>query len=275
MTQQPDSGGFFGLAGKRVIVTGGASGIGHATALRFAAAGSRVVILDRDEKASRKAVEESPELVAWVRADVSQHEQVQAAFAEVDRLLGGIDVLVANAGISERSRFLDIQPTEWRRVVGVNLDGVFFCLQEAARRMVQAGAGVLLMTGSTNGLIGHPYYAHYNAAKAGVILLAKTLALELAPTIRVNAVCPGYVLTPMQKREYSEEMLAATNRRIPLGRHATPEEIADLFVFLASDAARYVTGQAVIVDGGEMAGGVASRFGTVAAGSTPADESDG
>jgi NAD(P)-dependent dehydrogenase (short-subunit alcohol dehydrogenase family) len=113
--------------------------------------------------------------------------------------------------------------------------------------------GAILMTASTNGLSGHANYADYNASKAGVILLARTMARELAPRIRVNAVCPGYVLTPMQKAEYTDDMLAAVNAQIPLQRHAAPEEIAALFAFLASDDAAYITGAAIAIDGGETA----------------------
>jgi NAD(P)-dependent dehydrogenase (short-subunit alcohol dehydrogenase family) len=115
------------------------------------------------------------------------------------------------------------------------------------------------MTASTNGLVGHPFYADYNASKAGVILLARTMALELAPRVRVNAVCPGYVLTPMQEAEYTPEMLAEVDAKIPIGRHARPEELAGLFAFLASDEGAYVTGATITMDGGETAGGIASR----------------
>jgi meso-butanediol dehydrogenase/(S,S)-butanediol dehydrogenase/diacetyl reductase len=162
-------------------------------------------------------------------------------------------VLVANAGISVRRPFLEIREEDWRRVLDVNLTGVFHCAQRAARRMVDAGGGVILMTASTNGLTGHPHYADYNASKAGVILLARTMALELAPAVRVNAVCPGYVLTPMQEAEYTPEMLRAVDESIPLRRHARPDEIASLFAFLASDDGAYVTGTAISVDGGEIA----------------------
>ncbi len=159
-------------------------------------------------------------------------------------------MLVANAGISIRAPFLEIREEDWRRVLDVNLTGVFHCAQEAARRMDE---GVILMTASTNGLTGHENYAGYNASKAGVILLARTMARELAPRIRVNAVCPGYVLTPMQRAEYTDEMLAVVNAQIPLQRHAEPSEIAALFAFLASDDARYITGTAIAIDGGETA----------------------
>jgi meso-butanediol dehydrogenase/(S,S)-butanediol dehydrogenase/diacetyl reductase len=247
------------LAGRRVVVTGGASGIGLATAARFLAEGSRVAVLDRDEARFEAVRAELPGLGALIAVDVADAAAVEAAFAEVDRELGGIDVLVANAGISIRHRFLDITPEEWRRVMAVNLEGVFHCAQAAARRMVAAEGGTILMTASTNGVVGHPFYADYNASKAGVILLAKSMAIELAPTIRVNAVCPGYVMTPMQRAEYTPEMLEATDAKILLGRHARPEEIAGLFAYLASDEGSYVTGAAIPIDGGELAGGLASR----------------
>ncbi|MCK4978374.1 MAG: SDR family oxidoreductase, partial [Anaerolineales bacterium] len=163
---------------------------------------------------------------------------------------GKVDILINNAGISIRHSLMDITPEEWQQVIDVNLNGVFYVAQQAARRMLAAGSGVIINMGSTNGLMGYPYYADYNASKAGVIELTRSMALELAPTVRVIAVCPGYVLTPMQEAEYSPEMLEAVNRKIPLGRHATPEEIAALFTFLASDEAPYITGQHIVIDGG-------------------------
>jgi len=136
---------------------------------------------------------------------------------------------------------------------------VFYVAQTAARHMVEKGSGVILQTASTNGMVGYPYYADYNATKAGVIELTKSMALELAPKVRVNAVAPGYVLTPMQRAEYTDEMLAEVNRKIPMGRHAKPEEIAALFAYLASDDAAFATGQVYVMDGAETAGGLASR----------------
>jgi NAD(P)-dependent dehydrogenase (short-subunit alcohol dehydrogenase family) len=215
----------------KVVVTGGSSGIGEATVRRFRALGAEVVSIALDGE---------------IECDVADRDQVAAAFERI----GDLDVLVANAGVSVRKPFLEIEEEDWRRVLDVNLTGVFHCAQEAARRMDE---GVILMTASTNGLSGHEKYADYNASKAGVILLAKTMARELAPRIRVNAVCPGYVLTPMQRAEYTDEMLAAVNEQIPLKRHAEPEEIAALFAFLASDDARYITGAAIVIDGGETA----------------------
>ena len=125
--------------------------------------------------------------------------------------------------------------------------------------MMRHDGGVILNMASTNGIVGHPFYADYNASKAGVIELTKSMALELAPKVRVNAVAPGYVLTPMQRAEYNGEMLEAVNQKIPLRRHAEPAEIAALFAFLASDEASYITGAVYPIDGGELAGGLASR----------------
>ena len=242
------------LSGKKIVVTGGASGIGLATALRFVDEGARVAVMDIDRSGLAAALERYPAIDGAIEADVSDPGQVERAFREADASLGGIDVLVANAGISVRKSFVDIPNEQWARVLGVNLDGVFFCAREAARRMKAQGSGVILMTASTNGTEGHPFYADYNASKAGVILLAKTMALELAPAVRVNAVCPGYVLTPMQKAEYTAEMLEAVNAKIPMKRHADPSEIAALFAFLASSEAAYITGAEIRVDGGETAG---------------------
>src|SRR5580658_2552378 len=278
-----------GLKDKRVLITGGASGIGAATAARFLEEGLRVCVLDRDAAAGARIKHELPALAEGIIADVTDLMQVEAAFAEAIRLMDGVDVLINNAGISIRHRFLDITPEEWDRVIAVNLTGMFYVAQTAARHMwerysgeassaqatstaasstkassinassVKPSSGVILQTASTNGVMGYPYYADYNATKAGVIELTRSMALELAPRVRVCAVAPGYVLTPMQRAEYSDAMLDEVNRKIPLGRHATPEEIAGLFAYLASDDAAFATGQVFTMDGGETAGGLASR----------------
>jgi NAD(P)-dependent dehydrogenase (short-subunit alcohol dehydrogenase family) len=248
-----------GLKDKRVLITGGASGIGAATAARFLEEGARVCVLDRDAKGCEHIRRELAGLGEAIIADVTDLMQVEAAFAEAIRLMDGIDVLINNAGISIRHKFLDITPEEWEKVLSVNLTGVFYVAQTAARHMWERGSGVILQTASTNGLVGQPFYADYNATKAGVIALTKTMAVELAPKVRVCAVAPGYVLTPMQRAEYSDAMLEEVNHKIPLRRHADPAEIAALFAYLASDDAAYVTGQVITIDGGETAGGLASR----------------
>ncbi len=242
------------LKDKRVVITGAASGIGLATAQRFLEETSRVMIFDWDQDALDKALADFPDLNDGVLVDVSDPGAVERAFSQVDDGLGGIDVLISNAGISVRMPFLEIPYEQWQKVQRINLDGMFLCAQESIKRMKPQKNGVILFTGSTNGLEGHPLYADYNASKAGVIVLAKTLAMEFAPWLRVNAVCPGYVLTPMQKSEYTEEMLEKVNAGIPLNRHASPEEVAGLFAYLASQEAAFITGQAIAIDGGETSG---------------------
>ena len=248
-----------GLKDKGVLVTGGASGIGAAAAARFLEEGAQVVVLDRDSKARERIAHELPKLAGVVSADVSKLIEVQAAFAEAVRMMGKVDVLINNAGISVRHKFLDITPDEWDRVIAVNLTGVFYMAQISARHMMEKGSGVILQTASTNGIVGYPYYADYNATKAGVIEMTKSMALELAPKVRVNAIAPGYVLTPMQRAEYTDAMLLEVNNKIPMRRHAKPEEIAALFAFLASEDAAYITGHVYVIDGAESAGGMASR----------------
>jgi NAD(P)-dependent dehydrogenase (short-subunit alcohol dehydrogenase family) len=249
-----------GLSGKNVLVTGGASGIGQATAQRFLEEGCSVCILDRDAEARTRVSQELPELAAVIDADVSKLDQVQAAVATAIDRMGSIDVLINNAGISIRHDFLDITPENWDKVVGVCLTGIFYVAQTAARHMVEQGSGVIINTASTAGTTGYPHYADYSAAKGGVIALTRAMALELAPTVRVNAISPGYVLTPMQRAEYTDEMLDAVNRKIPMGRHAKPEEIAALFAFLASDDCAFATGHVYVMDGAETTGGLCSQW---------------
>jgi len=248
-----------GLQGKRVLITGGASGIGAATAARFLQEGSAVCVLDRDAQGRERIQQELPDLAGSVDADVSDLMQVRAAVEDAARIMGGLDVVINNAGVSIRHSFLDITAEEWDKVIAVNLTGVFYVAQTAARHMVRHDGGVILKTASTNGIMGYPLYADYNATKAGVIELTRSMALELAPKVRVCAVAPGYVLTPMQRAEYTDQMLEEVNRKIPLRRHAEPEEVAALFAFLASDDAAYITGHVYTIDGAETAGGLASR----------------
>jgi meso-butanediol dehydrogenase / (S,S)-butanediol dehydrogenase / diacetyl reductase len=239
-----------GAVKRHVVITGGASGIGLATAERFHRDGARVAIMDLPEKLS--ALTLHSEWLA-VPADVADPSAVYEAYAKLDELNFTPDVLIANAGISVRKSVLEITPEEWERVISVNLNGVFYCAQAAARQMMRRGSGTILMTASTNGKVGHMHYAHYNASKAGVLLLMRTMARELAPIVRVNAVCPGYVWSPMQQAEYTEEMVAKVDEQIPAKRHATCSEVAGLFAFLASPEAAYMTGAEIPIDGGELA----------------------
>lgn len=248
-----------GLKNKRILITGGAQGIGAATAARFQEEGARVVVLDSDKEGLHRVQSQMPSLSGTIRCDVSDAQAVTKAFKELDNLMEGLDVLINNAGISQRESFLEISQEDWNRVLEVNLNGVFFVAQQAARRMLEGGSGVILNMGSTNALMGYAHYASYNVSKAGVVELTRSMALELAPTIRVNAVCPGFILTPMQKAEYTPEMLRAFENKVPLGRLGEPEEVAALFAYLASDEAEFITGQCFVIDGGEIAGGLASQ----------------
>lgn len=243
------------MPARTVIISGASSGIGLATAIRFAEAGDRVVNFDLRPPADGAGAGQ------WVCIDVTAWPAVASAVGTVATEHGGIDVAIANAGISLRRTFLDMTERDVRSLLDVNLIGVIALWQAAARHMAAARSGVLLATASTNATAGYPYYADYNASKAAVLALARTVALELAPYVRTACVSPGYVMTPMQRAEYTGDMLAEVNSRIPARRHAEPVEIAEAFFYLASPLASFITGQQLIVDGGELAGGTASAHG--------------
>lgn len=209
---------------------------------------------------ARAIAAELPALTHVAAVDVADAQGVDAAFAQSVAAMGGLDTLICNAGISIRRSFVEIDREEFDRVMKVNVHGVFYVSQLAARHMLaEDGGGAILMTASTSAVTAYRYYADYNASKGALLALMRTMAIELAPKIRVNAVNPGYTMTPMQEAEYSPEMLARVNGIIPMKRHARPEEVASLYVYLASDEAAYASGGVFTLDGAEsVASGAAT-----------------
>ena len=249
------------LAGMRAILTGGASGIGHATVLALASAGAEVAVLDVDlagaEGTCRKVVAAGGRAFA-LQASVADPESVEKAFAAMDERWGGVDLLINNAGVSGNRAALDIGDDEWRRIMGVNLDGVFFCSRAAGRRMVEQGRGSIVNVGSIYSLVAAPQRLSYCASKAAVAMLTKTLAIEWAADgVRVNCVAPGYVNTPLLQVLDAQGRidLSALERRTPQRRLGTPEDIAQAVVFLCEPRSAHITGQVLAVDGGWSAYG--------------------
>jgi meso-butanediol dehydrogenase / (S,S)-butanediol dehydrogenase / diacetyl reductase len=248
------------LEGKRVIITGGSTGIGSAISARFLQEGAKVCVWCRNEDHAVAIKARLPALSDVVRLDVADPDEVDLAFPRSLSALGGLDVLICNAGISVRHDFLDIDRADFDRVMRVNVHGVFYPSQLAGRHMRGGDGGAILMTASTSGLVGYRRYADYNASKGALLAMMRTMAIELAPKIRVNAVNPGYTMTPMQEAEYTPEMLQQVNSIIPMRRHARPEEIASLYVYLASDEAAYASGAVFTLDGAESVGSAATTL---------------
>ncbi len=247
-----------GLEGKRVLITGGSRGIGLATARRFLEEGSHVFVcgLEAGEVAETVRKLEPLGEIAGVACDVGREEDVARMVDEAERALGAIDVLINNAGIARKDPFLEITPEAWDATIEVNLRGMFLVAQAVAKRMVAGGrAGTIVNMSSTNALGGEEDFAHYNASKAGVLLLTKTMAVELGKHgIRVNCVCPGFIDTPLNQALATEaDMVAYERERIPLGRRGQAEEVAAAYAFLASDEASFVHGEALVIDGGQTA----------------------
>ena len=246
-----------GLDGKGVLIVGGTSGIGLATARRFLEEGSRVFVAGNDEaelKETRATLAELGAIDGLV-GDVASEDHVERLVGAAEAAVGGLDVLIGNAGIARKEPFLAITPEAWDRVIAVNLRGMFLVAQAAARRMVARGGGAIVLMASTNGLGGEQDFAHYNASKAGVLLLTKTMALELGPKgIRVNCVCPGFIDTPLNTELADEDaMREYEHTKVPLGRRGRADEVAAAYAFLASDEASFVHGAALVVDGGQTA----------------------
>ena len=250
------------LAGRKAVVTGGGTGIGAAIVGALAREGATVCVTDLDATAADKVARNVGGGSFALGLDVTKAEQTRAVFAEASGRMGGFDLLCANAGVSTMNRVEDLSESEWDFNFAVNAKGVFFSDQAAVRLFKQAGSrGVIVNTASMAGKVGAPLLAHYAASKFAVVGFTQSLALEVAPLgIRVNCVCPGFVRTSMQDREVqwearltnksADEVVALYRQLTPLGRLEEPEDVADTVVFLASDLARYVTGEALNVSGG-------------------------
>jgi NAD(P)-dependent dehydrogenase (short-subunit alcohol dehydrogenase family) len=260
MTEGPQPGPTPGqLVGRKAIVTGGGRGIGLAIAQALAREGADVALADLSLEAAERAAEELRGLGRQslaIQTDVAEPAQVEAMVERAVGAFGRLDVLVSNAGISQRTDFLEMPVAEWDRIIAVNLRGVFLCGQASARRMAQTGGGAIINLASQRAESTGRQGAAYAASKGGVRTLTKAMALDLARfNIRVNAIGPGPVLSDLTRHRFSdpaqvEEFVA----RIPLGRLGQPDDIAGAAVFLASDAARWVTGHTLFVDGGWLAG---------------------
>ncbi len=240
------------LEGKVAIVTGAATGIGRAIAARLAADGARVAINYRGSQDEAQALdEELPDSIV-VQADVSKPDEVQAMVDRVVKELGPPAILVNNAGVEKQQPLLDMDLDNWHLVLGVNLTGPFLCLQAAAREMAKAGGGSIVNISSIHEDLAFPGFTSYCAAKGGLRMLMRNAAVELAEHgIRVNNVAPGAIKTPINAKTFEDpEKIERLKQLIPLERVGSPEEVAEVVAFLASDRSRYVTGSTYYVDGG-------------------------
>jgi NAD(P)-dependent dehydrogenase (short-subunit alcohol dehydrogenase family) len=252
-----------GLAGKVVLITGGSRGIGLAMAHGFARHDAKIMLLASGAsgldaaRAELEAAHPGVEVDVFV-ASVADDEAVERVCAATQARFGRIDILLNNAGVAMNKPTLDLLAEEWRQAIDINLSGVFFCAQAAARRMVVQGAGSIINTASIWGVSSSAGRLAYCAAKAGVVSMTRSLAVEWAGNgIRVNALCPGYTSTELVDSNVRSGRIDARQLadRTPLGRMAAPEEIAETALFLASDAATFITGHALVADGGWTADG--------------------
>lgn len=243
----------FGLAGRVCLITGGAQGIGEACARRFAREGAQVVIADIDRTRGTALATELDAL--FVPCDVGDKTEVDSLVARVIATHGRMDVLVNNAGIFRAADFLDMTEDDFDAVLRINLKGSFLVGQAVAREMAKTGKGSIVNMSSVNGMLAIPTIASYNVSKGGINQLTRVMALALAPHgIRVNAVAPGTIATKLAAKAVltSDEARAKIMSRTPMKRLGQPAEIADTVAYLASDAASYITGEIIVVDGGRM-----------------------
>ena len=248
------------LDGKVAIVTGAASGIGRATAILFASEGAKVVLADWDERQGSRVADELREAghdAVFVRVDVSRPEDVEGMISTAVERYARLDVLFNNAGIEgEQAPTADCTLENWERVINVNLRGVFLGMKYGIPAMLRGGGGAIINNASVAGIVGFAGIPAYCASKGGIIQLTKAAALEYAKQgIRVNVICPGVIWTPMVERftAQSDETRKALESLEPVGRFGTPEEVARLALFLASDDSAFCTGAPFIVDGGFVA----------------------
>jgi NAD(P)-dependent dehydrogenase (short-subunit alcohol dehydrogenase family) len=243
------------VKGKRALVTGAQQGIGRAAVLALAREGADVAInWVEDEPAAEHLAEEVRALqrrAVTVRGDVSRSADVARFVEQAHRALGGLDILINNAGVFPRSTFLELTEAEWDHVLDVNLKGSFLVAQGVARRMVADGTRGAIVNISSSSVRGHALGVHYSASKNGIIGITRSMALALAPYgVRVNAVAPGITDTAQPRYQFSEPEMAEQSRLVPLGSMASPADIADILVFLASYDARFMTGETVHANGG-------------------------
>jgi NAD(P)-dependent dehydrogenase (short-subunit alcohol dehydrogenase family) len=241
------------LQGKVAVITGGASGIGAATARLFVTEGAKVVLVDLNEEKGKAFEKELKELnveALFVKANITSEEEVAAVFKQAVETFGKVDVVFNNAGIGRVHSSHDLDYAEWRNTVNVDLDGVFLVAREAIREMLKTGGGTIVNTASMYGWVGSPGSAAYNASKGGVINLTRSLALEYAEqNIRINALCPGFIDTPIIPEESKQDLAAIT----PMKRLGKAEEMAKAVLFMASDDSTFMTGNSLTIDGGYTA----------------------
>jgi NAD(P)-dependent dehydrogenase (short-subunit alcohol dehydrogenase family) len=246
------------LEGKVALITGAGSGIGQATARLFAKEGAKVVVVDIDGRGGEETarlIEISGGEATFVRADVSKSAEAEKMVKLAVETYGRLDILHNNAGISQVGTVVDTPEEVWDKTINVNLKGIFLGSKYAIPEMLKTGGGIIVNTASVWGLVSAPASAAYCASKGAVIALTKAMALDHAPNIRVNCICPGDILTPMTERDLAargdpEKALKAMTEPYPIGRLGKPEEIAEAALFLASDSSSFMTGAALIVDGG-------------------------